>query len=383
MVVKISNLDDLVTCLEHSLSQSPSAAGARLKSHREIADSLNLNHSQVRSSLQRLEKKGILLRKPRIGTYIRRLPSFVNPKESPAIDPKLLLKDLGNESTAAPMKVTSSLQIGFWGKLESQIESDQKILAGITMAANRRGHKLIVHSGFEDRDRHSDRINCDLMNFIKNDPCDGYLVLSEWESLFTSTFKNQTVPVVYFMLGSTGINKDPMILLDTCSAIERAMSIFLHQGYKKIAMIGLDRKNEFEAEYFEYKKCVELLNLDYSNMVFCDLNYEDIYTKIQKLLTGNNIPEAIYVNDDYILNGVSRAMKELKIVPGKDVAVITLSNRDIRLPDDQNWSRLEFNRDYFCQLLVETLLDILQGGNSDPESIKLQARWIKGDTHIL
>jgi hypothetical protein len=140
---------------------------------------------------------------------------------------------------------------------------------------------------------------------------------------------------------------------------------------------------EGQAIRFGYQRAMENLGLPYRACETSPATTTGAMEATIRLLHREDPPEAVYVADDFLLIGVVQALEAEGIVPGRDIAVITLSNRGLQLPRGYNWSQLEFDPEYFGTLMVNNLCQVIQTAGAKLVSQQICATWRPGDTHIL
>lgn len=382
--------DKLTDAIQYTLSRPPSAAGRRLKSERELASLLNVGESLVRKSLNQLANKGILVRRRGSGTFVRRVadpPTSTMMAEGLTLDNQMaLFSDItgGARSGMSRSESTGTLHIGLWGDLESRVDINANLLGGIARATNRRGHRLTVHSIIEDYTSRTPIPYPILSQHLRDNPCDGYLVVSTWADRFNKAIGNANGRALFFLAGTDAMVNEPMVMQDTSEAITRAVQIFANEGYKRIGMIAYKREHEPRGwDTLTYERAMAQIGINYRACSMSDIGVSQAMAATRQLLSRQDRPEAIYVADDHLLVGVAEAMQLAGIVPGRDIAVITLSNRGVALPAGYNWSRIEFDRERFCQMVVEALLRMLEHAGSEADNMSIHGRWITGDTHTI
>ncbi len=381
--IKESRLFHLM--LEKTLATEPSKAGMKLMSHRQIASMMDINPSRTRTSMEKLEREGVLVRSPRIGTYVRKIPRLTSEHNKiETFRPEQIFKEIKSEQDlfADAGGIGAQLNIGFWGKLEGSIEGDRKMLSALARAVDNRGHKLVVHSVFDDEGFLRGKPPKYLIDNIRKSPCDGYLVVSEWSDLYLETFNNMDVPVVYFLAGSPVQFEEPIICFDTNNSVDRAVLEFVREGYKHIGLICYNRGLfDTEPEQWYYRKSMAQAGIDYEATAKFDLDENNIAGGVCDFLKSPNRPDAVYISDDYILREAVKGFEMAGLKAGKDIAVIVLSNKGLDLPAGCNWSRFEFDHYQLAEVAVDNLLNILLTTDQSAKSLSLYAHWKPGSTH--
>lgn len=384
-------IKQFISTLNYSLSRSPSTAGKRLRSERELSSIFNVGEAQVRKVLSKLVDNGVLIRKRGSGTYVRRVSDLHpdNHKLPPAYTEKAgyIFADSKLKFSNGTESSSPQLHIGLWGDIGYGAMIDQYIIGAISKSVNAAGHRFTLHNTVKDFQT-GERIPAEqLRQQIENNPCDGYLVVDTIADSFQKAIGNAKIPTVYFLGGSVDIDYEPIVMFDTFEAIERAVRVFHKQGYDRIGIIAC--KREWDNPYPNgiedviYDNVMSRLGLSYRACEFSESGVGQAMQATRKLFNRPDPPKAIYVTDDNILVGVSEAFALQGIVPGRDVAVITLSNKNFPLPPGRNWSRMEFDRERLAKVIVDNLLYQLQTTTSKANTITIHASWVPADTHLI
>lgn len=388
------DIHNLTGTLHYSLSRPPAVAGKRLRSERELAKIFNVGEAQIRKVLSRLVNEGVLVRRRGSGTFVRRIVEYSTTRQND-LSPEMLKKaslvftdsrPSGNFSTSRPQ--ASQLHIGLWGDLGNNCLVDQFIIGSIAKAASSAGHRLTVHNIIEDFQTWNHISVESFRRQLEAHPCDGYLVVNSISDLFIEAVGDNQVPVMFFLGGTVEIEHEPLVFFDTAEALKRAIRKFYSLGHKKIAFIGEKRKQDepedlINLEVRAYEDCMKKLGLDYRAYELSSTGVAQAMESTRNLFRKTDAPEALYVADDNVLVGVAEALSIEGIVPGKDVALITLSNRNFPLPPGRDWSCMEFDRERYAQLLVDNLLYQLQSTGTRANTLAVHANWVAGQTHEI
>jgi DNA-binding LacI/PurR family transcriptional regulator len=372
--------DKIIDSIQFTLSQPPCSAGRRLKSERELARIFMVGESKIRSSLEQLVREGILFRRRGSGTFVRRVA--IAPESAPKTAIKSSedlfspLDENGNNDIEAP-KI--KLHFGLLTDYSINSPIQQALIASMSRAVSIHGHRLTVHSVIADYETNKRKSAPALREEIAEDACDGYIVPNDIGDLFNEVIQNKKVPVVYYLTGITPIDYEPVVFFNTIESIERAVHKFYAAGYKKIALMGIEH-TEKKYEIAAYQRAMQSHGLEYRKTVFSQEGLVQSLTCAKNLLHADNPPQAVYVSDDNILAGLSEYLALKDLTPGRDLGIITLSNRGQNLPPSRNWSRMEFDREKLAQIIIENLLSLLSTANSRASTLALHANWIHGET---
>ena len=222
----------------------------------------------------------------------------------------------------------------------------------------------------------------ELKQRLEDNPCDGYII-GTWQSeLILNALPKNHGPVVHFADSSWPINYKPTILADSHETLSRGIRILAQEGYEKIGMIGLDipydPQESTEPLRIAYERAMADSGLSFNAAEFGEVGIRDSMAAARRLLSRDNPPEAIYVHDDFVLNGVAEVLAIEGIKPGRDLGIITLANINSKLPSGVNWSRLEFDMEALGELVVQALLGLLQTAGLHVNSSSIYSTWVPG-----
>ncbi len=383
---------DLYDIFSFMLSRPPCSSGLRLRSEPELARIFGVPRQTVRRALDVFVNDGYLSRKHGSGTYVRKVYSQENamPEEqvrkiSGEIIPEQLFIDNAQQLTHCPEQKKHQLSIGISGDPALLLRANNLIYSGICKRLKEHGCKAVPYSQLSyDTTRIKDAD--ELVKEISSHQCDGYLIEYWWADLFKEVFnrvfgENSNIPVTYFWNGSIDIELEPLVKIDTDEALSRAMRKFIRNNYKKIAIIVMNRSRHSPfAEINLYRQSLAEANLDFQAI----LQVKDIVgTGLKEQLDHiwkTNRPDAIYVADDHFLSVLYEWMSENKIIPGKNLAVITLWNNGGPFPGDIDWSRMQFDPRQVGYMAVDNIVKSIQSTREDVCSFSHQAKWIAGET---
>lgn len=385
---KLTKFDshDLVASIEKTLSTPPCVAGLKLRSDREIAHSLKVNVSRVRTTMEMLEKKGYLLRKHGSGTFVRRIANTDSVlKDITALHPSKIFKDYPFDSADKGdfRNINTKLNFGLWGDLHFTSQASQQLYASIISHINALGHEVTFNSMLRSyRDPFPVEVIADKLRQSK---CDGHIVIGNCAHDFIKARGRADMSTVFFAAGNQAIF-EPTVMFDTAEAVERAFRLFVKQGYTRVAAIGLKSGQLYsKPEKYIYQKEVEQHRFDYFN--FVEVPFSPAITtameSARELLSNNKLPQAIYVADDNVLPALLEIFNSKRITPGRDIAVITLSNKGMALPEGYNWSRVEFDPAELAKEVVKKLMAGVLEGDEISASVSLHGRFVAGETHYL
>lgn len=360
-----------------TLSQPPSEVGRRLQPEEILAKSLGVGVRQLRKSLSELVDEGVLVRRRGSGTYVRRMPSPGEATGGGAVSPDVLFVSNGGQTVmnGQPAK----LRLGLWSDLACMQHPNHEILTGMAQEAEQLGHYLAVHSLVEQRNQPVSPQ--ELTRRLERSPEDGYIVNAKWAELFEKTGADRQHSVIYYHSSTISVSHVPLVMFNTDEAIERAIRLLSEQGCRRIAMIG--RIPARQREEAAYVTGCQLVGQTYRGTQFLDFFSPSAFQEVgQILLKGDPRPDGIYVADDHLMPGFVQTLRDLGIEAGRDLAVITLSNADVPLPEDYEWSRIEFEPRQFGRTLIQQLVQRINSSAQAVPTQALYATWQPGKTHV-
>jgi DNA-binding LacI/PurR family transcriptional regulator len=382
------DLQKLVIALENVLSLPPSKAGLRLVPERELAAFLGTHRKKITAAFDILVQKGVLLKQRGSGSYVRKVPRIVINSDAIEINNRVLsANNLFARAAKTPVRKAPpqeyrrlhlSLLAGAWN---SHVYST--IIEGIRSQIEVAGHELQAHH-LEIHDRTS------LNRFIKkvrNAPCDGCFLLVGSAHLLKKIFPSNPPPAVY--IGSNTREEDvaykPLVRLGTDEAFQRGMKLLTDEGFHKVGFITVatSSKNNVTETDALYERAIKRAGLSFRSFARCSLDDKrGIVDAMSQMFVARKAPEAVFVGDDILLGKLLPVWKKMNIVPGENLAVITLSNRGSSLPPGFDWSRLEFNPFRAGSIAVDSLLLEIQKTGETMCSLEMLAEWLPGKTHL-
>src|SRR5699024_4317834 len=149
-------------------------------------------------------------------------------------------------------------------------------------------------------------------------------------------------------------------IFDTTESTSRAIDYLVDAGYEKIGLFHQHDQSGVlpmgRCDEDVYRKRIEEHGLNFTAVAESSIfSNSSALAQAQLLLEDKNPPQAVYVADDHLLPAFLEASRRCGRTIGKDLAVVTLSNKGIPLPPGFNWTCMEFDP----VLLGETVVDIL------------------------
>ncbi len=375
--------------IRYALSQHPVKTGMRFLSDRELAEMLGVNRMKIHRTMGDLVDEGVAARFHGSGTFVRKVfkqedvESLVLTQKE-----KKLAQHLFAEPSTTPGRVfpRQGLCLALWSDFKLENQPDHLVIDGIVERAKDLHHEVSLHTLAHGN---ADPRNAeDIAEELKSNPADGFLVVTRWASLFEQAFAiahgNIKPPTSYIYLARhPTVFLEPLIDIDDTSAVARAVNIFATEGYRRIAVIAIeDRMRPVEWRKQSIKFALNQCGLSYESfLLVAPEKMESVAYLLDQLLKGAAPPDAIYVSNDHLMPKISAYLDATKIIPGRDLGIITLSNQGIPLPKTHNWSRLEFTPKAVGKLALDSLLGVITTAGEEMCSFSQQPIWIPGNTH--
>ena len=362
----------------------------RLRSDRELADLCGVNRMKVRRALDRLEGRGILVRRHGSGTYLRKVPELpaLGKGDRVALPKGLTARDLAAAPARDPVRRRLSrrgqqLHLALIGQSSAgTTKANRLIMAGMVEQARQAGHSIVFASlepGAEDCPSAEQ-----VLRILPEGACDGYLVNATWAAAFGESMGGHPPATVFFYPGKCLLPLQPLIEIETDAGIGRAVRVFVAEGLTRIAMLG-SVEQVGGIQDVAYRRAMEDVGLPYraSEFVTAPWKPELVRGGLRRLLDRPDPPQAVYVSDDHCLAPVARELAARGLVPGRDLAVITLANRGIPLPNGRYWSHIEFDPKLVGRMAVDSLLKVVRTAGQALISFAHLPTWRPGDTHTI
>lgn len=382
------NNDDLYRLVCEWLALPPAAAGIRLISERDLSEKIGIPRKRLRTYLDKLIEEGIVVRRHGSGNYLRRVPKISGPriwqKDAPPIQ---LFSNDKPDPKLVPMPNQKQLHIGVWSGFHRMPSPNSSILKGIEYEASLASHKTNFCSIYDSENR---LLSADqLARLIEKENVDGHIVSHGIAALFQEALSLAmgtdwlAASVLYVAPFYTQVTCEPIIRLDLLEAMERAIHILSNNSYKRIAVIStISEYYDTEAEKISYEKAISTSNLSYTSYSVGPPEVGYGYETVIRLLRASDPPDAIYVANDKLAQGIDQALRQCKCYPPINLGLISLSNRDNTIPEKLGWSRLEFDPFLLGRISLSSLVREIITSHAEAHSLSLLARWFPQKTHM-
>ncbi len=386
-------IEELAKTLEAALGESPAAAGRRLVSEPELAKLCGVSRQTLRSALDMLIADGFIARRHGSGTYVRK----VSGRDAIAALPRpsfqaerIFLQE--NDDPAAPHELLPGQKVMLIGATEElATPGNRAMLRGIEERVESLGHKLklIPELTFDDE---ACLLPDGFEEALRKANCDGYIQMANCRKRFLKGIslafpRKQCQPVYYVWAGVWTINDcHPLINLDTADSVRLALSKMAANGRKRIAMLLLEHsqwswiREDMESAYIwsasslglSYRATQTVEGIDKAN---------EASAALEKLWSGAEAPDGLYVADDHFLPFVAEWLERKGLKPGRDIGVVTLSNLGQKIDGSRKWSQTRFCQEQTGRLATDLLLRAIQTAGEELCSYAQRPQWIQGETH--
>jgi hypothetical protein len=378
---------ELANELERVLAGGAVQAGLRLRSLADLSTLLKVDAGRVRIAVTELADRGILAKRHGSGTYIRRVPLANGHALAAPWFPDLRIEHLladgdDEQSQRRPLRRHKQMHFQLWTDLFWLSQTQNDITAGAGDVLVPRGHVITpcggtVASGVP-------LVRAAVAAKLAAAPADGYLVLDWLATAFSEEFAATGRPWLTF--GFTGpIRHQPGMIMDCMEAAERGTRALLEGGCRRVALLGyFDNVRDCDFERFYYTHALRQAGADaYTCAKFISLEAMQVRRTLAEMLDGELSPDGLYVADDNLLPLVAAELTRRGLVPGRDLAVVTLWNEGMIFAGATDWSRMELSPRQFGQSLARNLVAATQSASARLTNYSVLAEWRPGATHIL
>lgn len=319
------------TYLREAIKNGRWAVGERLPVEDELMSELSVSKGTIREALNGLAGTGLIVRQPKRGTFVTRVPA------------------VGNVA----------------------IVSEAKLLASQTMYIDMHivdlAHRLIADSGYRP-----------LMSIGHGNGPEAFVsslhlfersVMKDTAGVLNAVFMADVeerlaaehVPCVNINYG-VPMHKHS-VLFDLIKAYELAAELLRACGYDDFAVMGVDFSQESigdavrqaTRQYERMTKAKLRISDDQFVRIPFTLDYRDAVPVFREWLERPNRPRAMFFTDDCLLEAVSPLIMSLGVRIPEELAIVTVANAGRRYTLPTPLMRLEFD----AEVLVGTAWDML------------------------
>ncbi|WP_316816225.1 LacI family DNA-binding transcriptional regulator [Pedobacter nyackensis] len=238
--------------------------------------------------------------------------------------------DVAKRLNYSPNRLASALKSGktfIVGVIVPSVQSQffASVIHSIEKGLKGSGYRIILYQSNESVENEINGVKTLLEAQV-----DGIVASISLETSEVSHFQEiikQNKPLVLFDRISTKL-KVPTVTLNDFRAGFLATQHLIDQGYKNIAFVTTGHQVKiFEDRLSGYREAMIINNLPVNDdqIIMGGLSIEDGKSGVEKLLLGDNIPDAIIAGDDFTALGVIKKLKEVDLIPPK-IGVIGFAN---------------------------------------------------------
>ncbi len=200
------------------------------------------------------------------------------------------------------------------------------VIQNIEEVLNKEGYNIIITQSNESYKKECN--NIDTLLFTQVDGIIASMANETVDLSYYEKIKSKGIPLILFDRGENDLNVD-YVGIDDYNSSHIIVEHLVNQGCKRIAHIGGYKhtriyNNRIRGYIDALKK--HNLPLDDELLLECNLTIKDGRIKMEKLLSLDKIPDAVYVASDYAALGAQRVLKEKNINIPNDIAIVGFSN---------------------------------------------------------
>ena len=366
----------LALLTEYLLSLPPAKAGMRLRSQRALAERWRIDRNWIRKVFSELVASGILVQRHGSGTYLRRVPSPSTPVDTL----RFSTEDLLDPSTAMPRRALTpsqgALRIGIVADLHWPAPTRTSIHEELIRQAQVLGHHVVLTGITSSPGCYFPEAAIE--EALPHD-CDAYLVHDDAADALMPILTRRGLPFAVFDALDL-VRHQPTVISNLDEAVERAVSLLAAQGWLSVGLLSYADSRNLDLEQSRYRRGLRRNGLHQCPcMAAATLKPLSIRNALQELLVKG--VDSLYVADDNLLDEVARELRRTGRTPGRDIGVIAMTVRGIKLPGRITWSRMVFDPAHFAQRTLQALLASLQRADTPQGNLASLLLWESGNTH--
>lgn len=253
-----------------------------------------------------------------------------------------------------------------------------KVISGIEKIANQNAYNLIINQSEESAKK---EIRC--IETMYNNRVDGLLISISSGTKSLSHLKilhNKGIPLVFF--DRVEEYKDSVgVLINNYQAAYEATSHLINAGCQRIMHLGGNQnRNVYSDRFMGYKKALEDQHIEFSSDLVMSTTLDEDAGEgaVEKLLTMNPRPDAIFAANDTSAVAVICSLKKHGIKVPDEVAVVGFNNDPISRVIDPNLTTIHYPGDKMGELAASTLVNQILSNDStaDLKTIQLNHQLI-------
>lgn len=234
------------------------------------------------------------------------------------------------------------------------------------------------------------RDGADFIQMLIGGRFDGVFMLS---NRYTASQLNEIaragIPIVLYKTRDYSFLEPNIVTVapDIYGGIKKTVSYLIVRGHKRIILAPPLRYNMNLKKGFReraYKEALEENGLEYDEKYICwnTDSMEAVFSTIFNLIftgKGAERPTAIVAGDDYLAGRIIQYLKKLGLQVPADMAVVGMDNTYLSEILSPQLSSVEFSKEEFSRKLVDTMLELIQGGQPSDTFINISLS-VRGST---
>ena len=241
--------------------------------------------------------------------------------------------------------------------------------------------------------RQTDELHsAEFSQFIQSPEAAALLLSNHLPQSFLDTAKSKNVPC--FGIFGTAENLIVSTGLNYTTMTATALDYFQRKGRQRVGMIawgpsttqisgeGLSNDSSLVDTFKQFSKERGLASRN--SWICSDLHPKNKgagWSAMREIWSSSSIkPDAIFVSDSGLLQGVLEAARELRIRIPEDLLVLSQSNSPESIQIPSNVTKLEYHLSDFCDPLIEGIRRTLNGEILEPRAIEVPGSLIEADS---
>jgi DNA-binding LacI/PurR family transcriptional regulator len=247
-------------------------------------------------------------------------------------------------------------------------------IAVLARSCARHGLDLLIHPLRDDEDYRSD-----FAQLVRGRRADG-LILADIrdQDERVAYLAAEGLPFVAF--GRTSLAIDyAYVDLDSQAGTFASTSHLIGSGHHHIAFLGLSQAYTYAQHRFDgYRQALAAAGLPLdANLAATDLSTEtETRTATRRLLAAPNPPSAIVAASDLLAIYAMRAIEDVGLVPGRDIAIVGFDDLPLAAHTRPSLTTVRQPFDLICDQLIATLRGVIEGDTSLPRQSLVQPELI-------
>lgn len=244
----------------------------------------------------------------------------------------------------------------FWLKLLDLIETIENISKELGF------HIILAYSG---NNKQSEKEACDSL-VMKN--IDGLIIVPTIYSNEEYFYKLKGKGIPFVLVGRYFKDLEiPFVKANNIDASQKAVKYLYDKGHRKIYYIkGKAGASSDRERHMGFKKAIEKYNIELAKSItVTNSNSQGGYNAFYKLINSNNLPSAIYTNNDTMALGFIRACYENEVSVPQDISIIGLGHFFSQVMLINNLTTFDPNFDLMGEIAFKKLLKQLEFKRGD------------------